>query len=681
MDVILSIVVPTRNRRVLLADAIASIAPLAVLGAVEVIVADDGSTDGTGQFIESHPMSDSQSEGIRLLYSGTEERRGAQAARNRGVSLARGRSVMFLDSDDVLIADGIAALVNRLETDSTLDFVHGKIVRTDSQLRPIAGEDTIGRAYDPKDSEIAGYHWPIMGVVYRREYLGKVGPWNEALSGAQDWEYQARVKLAGGRGQFIDTLVGCWRQHDGERVGTKTFREDYVRSVILACDSILRAAQKVGRCDEGLEKRLAKILVVHALELGNCGFHAARDQCFNQAANCLSTKSALRTTIKCWSFLPASSDGWCRKILLLITQSKKSYRSAARAASSDPAMPLATPTGVVGPQPCADPVEGQSAPSPIRLSVIIPCRDRVDLLRECIQSVVCQKLPGVEILVCDDGSTEDLTGLQEFFGNGINPVLWSSTPSSHGAPAARNRGVALARGQAVLFLDSDDVLTGPGPALLLRALEEDPQLDFTYGKVLITDDQLRPLPGALPVGEAYTAAPVEIGGYHFHTMGAMYRKSFLAKVGPWNEALTGSQDWEYQARVKLAGGRGRFIDTFMGYWRQHGGNRVGTKTFRLDYVRSVLLACATILQAAQQAGRCDRDLERRLAKKILLHALEYGANGYRPERNAAFRQASCTLSQSFLLRHLVRLLALTPLTLDHFLWRRFQRSGTEGSGQ
>ena len=308
MDVILSIVVPTRNRRVLLADAIASIAPLAVLGAVEVIVADDGSTDGTGQFIESHPMSDSQSEGIRLLYSGTEERRGAQAARNRGVSLARGRSVMFLDSDDVLIADGIAALVNRLETDSTLDFVHGKIVRTDSQLRPIAGEDTIGRAYDPKDSEIAGYHWPIMGVVYRREYLGKVGPWNEALSGAQDWEYQARVKLAGGRRQFIDTVVGYWRQHAGARVGTKVFRPDYVRSVLLACATILQAAQQAGRCDRDLERRLAKKILLHALEYGANGYRPERNAAFRQASCTLSQSFLLRHLVRLLALTPLTLD-------------------------------------------------------------------------------------------------------------------------------------------------------------------------------------------------------------------------------------------------------------------------------------------------------------------------------------------------------------------------------------
>jgi len=681
MDVILSIVIPTRNRKELLAEAIASVLPLSALGPVEVIVADDGSTDETCEFVRSHPMYGSQAGGIRLLFSGTEDRRGAQAARNRGMSMARGKTVLFLDSDDVLIADGIARLLNGLEKDSGLDFAHGKILRTDNLLKPLAGEAAIGSAYHSSPSEVAGYHWPVMGVVYRREYLGKVGPWNEALSGAQDWEYQARVKLAGGRGQFIDALVGYWRQHDGERVGTKIFRADYVRSVMLACDSILLTARKVGRCDPGLEKRLAKILVVHALELGEHGHHATRDQCFNQVANVLSTWSFLRTALKCWSYLPSYTDGWFRKLLLVLTRSKQSNRSVTSAASSDPAPMLGLPAGVPAPRshstappdPRAEPVSRQSTSSPIRLSVIIPCRDRIALLRECIQSVVCQKLTGVEIVVCNDGSIEDLTELQEFFGTGMNPVIWSSTPFSLGAQAARNRGVALARGQAILFLDSDDVLTSPGPALLLRALEEDPQLDFTYAKVLITDDQLRPLPGAAPVGAPFTSAPVDIAGYHWHTMGAVYRKSYLAKVGPWNEALTGSQDWEYQARVKLVGGRGRFMDTLMGYWRQHGGNRVGTKTFRPDYVRSVLLACAAILQAAQQAGRCDRDLERRLAKKILVHALEYGANGYRPERNAAFRQASCTLSQSFLLRHLVRLLALTPLTLDHFLWRRIQR--------
>ena len=94
--------------------------------------------------------------------------------------------------------------------------------------------------------------------------------------------------------------------------------------------------------------------------------------------------------------------------------------------------------------------------------------------------------------------------------------------------------------------------------------------------------------------------PSEIAGYHWHTMGAIYRKSYLEIVGPWNVEMTGSQDWEYQARVKLAGGKRKFVDSMVGYWRQHGGDRVGTAKFRPDYVKSVMIGCDSILASQRE---------------------------------------------------------------------------------
>jgi len=309
----------------------------------------------------------------------------------------------------------------------------------------------------------------------------------------------------------------------------------------------------------------------------------------------------------------------------------------------------------------------------MRLSVIIPTHNRGSLLREAISSVVRQNIARSEVIVCDDGSTEDMSTTRDHVSVSESQVIWSRTEACQGAQVARNRGLALARGDVVLFLDSDDVLADEGMAPLLHAFEANPALNYAWGKVIRTDEQLKPLPGSSPVGSPCSDSPVEAAGYHWHTLGAVYRKGYLEKVGPWNESLTGSQDWEYQSRVKLAGGRGQFIDTVVGYWREHGGSRVGTKFFRPDYVRSVMLACDSILQHARKAGRCDHALERRLAKKLMLHALEYGANGYSAERNNCFKQAASCLSADSVFRDVIRLLPFTPTIFDTLLWRSLIR--------
>lgn len=304
------------------------------------------------------------------------------------------------------------------------------------------------------------------------------------------------------------------------------------------------------------------------------------------------------------------------------------------------------------------------------VSVIIPTYNRTSLLRKAVLSVLGQDLSQVEVVVCDDGSNDDMQSIRELFqGNGAT-LVWSRTEERQGAQVARNRGLHVSSGEAILFMDSDDVLTGTGLVQLVRALDDDATLDYVFGKVEKTDEQLRPLTGCLPIGSAFGDEPVDIAGYHWHTMGALYRKSYLKDVGEWNESLTGSQDWEYQARVKIAGGRRMHVDALVGYWRQHDGSRVGTKAFRLDYVQSVVRACESILSAAKQAGCCSKALERRIAKRILIHALELGSNGYASERRDCIRRAAVCLSNDGLLRLLMKCGTFTPSVFDRILWRR-----------
>ena len=201
----------------------------------------------------------------------------------------------------------------------------------------------------------------------------------------------------------------------------------------------------------------------------------------------------------------------------------------------------------------------------------------------------------------------------------------------------------------------------------MEALQADADLQYAYGKVTRVDESLEPLPGDVPVGSSFTDTPSEIAGYHWHTMGAIYRRSYLELVGPWNVEMTGSQDWEYQARVKLAGGKRKFVDSMVGYWRQHGGDRVGTAKFRPDYVRSVMIGCESILREARDKERCDSALERRLAKRLVVHALEWGGNGRWGDRRQCLLQAKNCLATDLLFKWSLAAVAYTPAVLDRFL--------------
>ena len=307
----------------------------------------------------------------------------------------------------------------------------------------------------------------------------------------------------------------------------------------------------------------------------------------------------------------------------------------------------------------------------MKLTVVIPTFNRVRLLSEAIDSILSQSIAVHEIVIVDDASNDDTQSFCQKLTQEkrSTSVVFIRNDKNCGAQVCRNIGWQLSTGDAILFMDSDDVLTKNGVQPLLQELEINPNLDYVFGKVVRTDSQLQPLANLEPVGSSFSTEPREIAGYHWHTMGAIYRKEYLRQVGLWNEDLTGSQDWEFQARVKLAGGQGKFIEHTVGFWRDHSNDRVGTKKFRHDYVTSVIKACLVIRDKSRETGIADSSLERRLAKKMVFHALEFAVNGYRKERCQSLSYAIETLHTNPIMQFVVRCWRVLSSSFDWVLWK------------
>jgi glycosyltransferase involved in cell wall biosynthesis len=180
---LLSVVLPTRNRARWLADALASIDRTAgAMLDVEKIVVDDGSTDDTAAVAAKY--------GARLLVS---PRRGASAARNAGMAAATGEFLLFLDDDDELLPDHLGPHLAMLRTDPTLGAVFGQVQLADQQM------ELLGDPY-PELVE-APFHqmlntWQQIGsVVVRTAVRETVGPFDESLHGAEDWDWLLRLSL------------------------------------------------------------------------------------------------------------------------------------------------------------------------------------------------------------------------------------------------------------------------------------------------------------------------------------------------------------------------------------------------------------------------------------------------------------------------------------------------------
>jgi glycosyltransferase involved in cell wall biosynthesis len=214
---------------------------------IEVIVVDNSSIDETAVEVPRRF-------GSAVKYIRQPNRMDA-GAYNMGLSMARGEFIQLVDGDDVLAPNKIAKQIELFETNPELDIVYGDIRRFQTSGGVARWKDL---ATKPEDDILHafigpnGEQWPainVLGVLFRRRALERVGPWDETLY-ISDLDYWMRADYLGCRFGHCPGVMGFYRVHPGqmtsnrsalergqEEVWSKTFgyvdREPY-RSLIAA---------------------------------------------------------------------------------------------------------------------------------------------------------------------------------------------------------------------------------------------------------------------------------------------------------------------------------------------------------------------------------------------------------------------------------------------------------------
>jgi glycosyltransferase involved in cell wall biosynthesis len=186
-----------------------------------------------------------------------------------------------------------------------------------------------------------------------------------------------------------------------------------------------------------------------------------------------------------------------------------------------------------------------------KVSVIIPTYNRAAYIADAIRSVQSQDHPEVEIIVADDGSTDDTLAIVAGFGETLLYL-----PLAHGGlPAAtRNRGLAKATGDFVAFLDSDDLFLPHKLRLQLSVFLAHPEAGLVYSDgYYFRDDPTQPtgrLLSGLPTPSG-DVLPELIRGNFIMSPALLVRRSCLEEVGPFDEdpELRVSEDYELWLRV------------------------------------------------------------------------------------------------------------------------------------
>lgn len=241
------------------------------------------------------------------------------------------------------------------------------------------------------------------------------------------------------------------------------------------------------------------------------------------------------------------------------------------------------------------------------VSILIPAYNAECFIRETLRSALAQTWPHKEIIVVDDGSTDDtLAAAREFESQRVCAIA----QVNGGAAAARNRALAASQGEFIQYLDADDLLA---PDKIERQMERLTASGFDniaagrWGR--FTDDPARTRFRPEPVWQ--DLAPVDWLVCSFSSGGMMHPAAWLAprarceQAGPWDEAISLNDDGEYFCRVVLASKSVLFVDTAQTYYRSCiSGSLSGRRSPEAleSYYRSID-ACTRHLQHAEGSSR------------------------------------------------------------------------------
>lgn len=160
------------------------------------------------------------------------------------------------------------------------------------------------------------------------------------------------------------------------------------------------------------------------------------------------------------------------------------------------------------------------------LSIVIPTFNRASSLKNCIESVMQQQRPGLEVIVIDDGSSDStgelLDKLQQQY-SGLHVIV---NPGNFGVNYARNRGIERASGEFIMFLDSDDRLACGGLNKVIDTITDNPAMSHF---LFLVSDRKNEFSNMSAIKQVQYADWIHatVGGDFIHVVAAGVMKKFL----------------------------------------------------------------------------------------------------------------------------------------------------------
>lgn len=275
------------------------------------------------------------------------------------------------------------------------------------------------------------------------------------------------------------------------------------------------------------------------------------------------------------------------------------------------------------------------------VSTIIPVYNRAVMLVEGIASVLAQTHRSMEVVIVDDGSSDDTPAVALALSQANPDIIRVVRQDNAGPGAARNLGLARARGEFIQYLDSDDLLEPRKFEWQVQALRTHPEAGVAYGltrRVNLATGEARDW--ACTNEDIADIFPSFLLKRGWDTNSPLWRRSVCDAIGPWAE-LRCLEDWEHDLRAGLLGVKPVRVQGHVATVRDHDESRAsGMDTgFTPAIVRDMFVAHRSIWSKMQEADKTEWTCLEPFSRKVFWIARLCGERGLEAEADEALELA------------------------------------------
>jgi glycosyltransferase involved in cell wall biosynthesis len=511
---LVSFIIPCFNQAGFLHETISSVM-LSYSGPKEILVIDDCSTKaanaaGLKEVKQTFPE-------VQLIYN--EQNRGLSATRNRGISIAAGDYIQFLDSDDLLLPGKVDYQVEHFRLGnhidiSVTDFYFGdEILAEFKTMDPCIGSFNL-TLEDFLYTWERGLSIPIHCALFRKELLVDTN-FDETLEAKEDWVFWCKQAYLKRKISYLNKPGVIYRLHSAAMTKSKHAKmgKMWLKASFLINDFVRNQDNSF------LNKSLAWY-ESHYSHLADI-----REEESSKVYECV-----------------APSDG------------SQSTTENAETVVTEPA------TKAV----------------PRTFSIIIPVYNHFEYLEKCFESLTAQRFSDFEIICIDDHSPdprvkEHLKLLAFEHPN----VIIHSNPVNQGIAASINTGIRLASGNYLAFVDCDDYLDLGALDEVKGYIQKHPDVDYFFTDKIDVDEGGNFIREAVYGGYASIQPSGDIEDDLLDGMVASHlkviKRETAVKLGGCDPAMNGVQDYDLALRIS-GNGKFKYIHKPLYFHRQHGSS-------------------------------------------------------------------------------------------------------------